>query len=71
MTHPGVGPVTALAFVLIIGYPESFQCGKQIGSYIGLIPQEVYPVKMWPYLRVPNIGLTNRTRALLPIVTSS
>jgi transposase len=40
MTHPGVGPVTALAFVLIIGYPERFQCGKQIRSYIGLIPQE-------------------------------
>jgi transposase len=40
MTHPGVGPVTALAFVLIVGYPERFQCGKQIGSYIGLIPEE-------------------------------
>ena len=40
MTHPGVGPVTALAFVLIIGYPERFQCGKQIGSYVGLIPSE-------------------------------
>jgi transposase len=38
MTHPGVGSVTALAFVLIIGYPERFRCGKQIGSYIGLIP---------------------------------
>jgi transposase len=41
MTHPGVGPVTALAFVLILGYPERFQCGKQIGSYVGLIPEEV------------------------------
>jgi transposase len=40
MTHPGVGPVTALAFVLIVGYPERFRCGKQIGSYIGLIPEE-------------------------------
>jgi transposase len=40
MTHPGVGPVTALAFVLIIGYPERFRCGKQIGSYVGLIPEE-------------------------------
>src|SRR5690242_8181089 len=30
MTHPGVGPLTALAFVLIVGYPERFQCGKQI-----------------------------------------
>ncbi len=40
MTHPGVGPLTALAFVLIIGTPERFRCGKQIGSYIGLIPSE-------------------------------
>jgi transposase len=40
MTHPGVGPVRALAFVLIVGYPERFQCGKQIGSYVGLIPAE-------------------------------
>src|ERR1700682_5400321 len=40
MTHPGVGPITALAFVLIIGTPERFRCGKQIGSYIGLIPSE-------------------------------
>lgn len=40
MTHPGVGPLTALAFVLIIGTPQRFQCGKQIGSYLGLIPCE-------------------------------
>ena len=40
MTHPGVGSITALAFVLIIGTPERFQCGKQIGSYVGLIPSE-------------------------------
>jgi transposase len=40
MTHPGVGPITALAFVLIIGTVERFQCGKQIGSYVGLIPCE-------------------------------
>ena len=40
MTHPGVGPLTALAFVLIIGTPERFACGKQIASYVGLIPCE-------------------------------
>ncbi len=40
MTHPGVGPLTALAFVLIIGTTERFRCGKQIGSYTGLIPCE-------------------------------
>src|SRR5277367_2919948 len=40
MTHPGVGPLTALAFLLIIGTPKRFSCGKQIGSYVGLIPAE-------------------------------
>ena len=40
MTHPGVGPLTALAFVLIIGTPTRFTCSKEIGSYVGLIPSE-------------------------------
>ena len=39
-THPGVGALTALAFVLIIGKAERFQCGQQIGSYLGLVPLE-------------------------------
>jgi transposase len=39
-THPGVGYLTALAFVLIIGRAERFQCGKQIASYLGLVPSE-------------------------------
>jgi transposase len=39
-THPGVGYLTALAFVLIIGTAERFQCGKQIASYLGLVPSE-------------------------------
>jgi transposase len=40
MTHPGVGPLTALAYVLIIGTPERFHCGKQIGTYVGMIPSD-------------------------------
>jgi transposase len=40
MTHPGVGFLTALACVLIIGTPERFHRGKQIGTYVGLIPRE-------------------------------
>src|ERR1039458_8319408 len=40
MTHPGVGPLTALAFVLIIGKAERFGCGKQVASYLGLVPLE-------------------------------
>src|SRR5580698_5994969 len=40
MTHPGVGPVTGLAYFLVIGTPDRFPCGKKIGSYTGLIPSE-------------------------------
>ena len=40
MTHPGVGPLTALAFELVIGTADRFHCGKQIASYVGLVPEE-------------------------------
>lgn len=40
MTHPGVGPLTALAYVLIIGTPDRFPRGKQIGTCVGMIPSE-------------------------------
>ena len=40
MTHPGVGPVVSLAYVLTIGSWERFPRGKQVGSYLGLIPAE-------------------------------
>src|SRR6202034_4386252 len=40
MTHPGVGPLTALAYVLIVGTPSRFHRGKQIGNYVGMIPSE-------------------------------
>jgi transposase len=40
MTHPGVGPITGLVYVLVIGTPDRFACGKKIGSYLGLIPSE-------------------------------
>ena len=39
-THPGVGPVTALAMVLTLGPAERFASGKQVASYFGLIPSE-------------------------------
>ena len=40
MTHPGVGALTALSFVLIIGKAERFRCGMQVASYPGLVPLE-------------------------------
>jgi transposase len=40
MKQTGIGPVTALAFVLTLGPVERFQKSKQIVSYLGLNPSE-------------------------------
>ena len=40
MTQPGVGPITGLAFVLTLGDVSRFKRGKQVASYLGLIPRE-------------------------------
>jgi transposase len=40
MTQPGVGPITAMAFVLTMGDVSRFPRGKQVASYLGLIPRE-------------------------------
>lgn len=39
-THPGVGPITALAFVVTIGQIERFPSSRRLASYLGLIPSE-------------------------------
>ena len=39
-SHPGVGPILALATVLTLGDVSRFCCGRQVASYIGLIPSE-------------------------------
>jgi transposase len=40
MTQPGVGPITALAYAITLGDVTRFQRGKQVASYLGLIPRE-------------------------------
>src|ERR1700678_3071283 len=39
MTHPGVGPITALATDVFLGDPKRFRDGT-LASYIGIIPRE-------------------------------
>jgi transposase len=39
-SHPGIGPVTSLAFVLTLGEVERFQHSRQVVSYLGLNPAE-------------------------------
>jgi transposase len=40
MTHPGVGPVTALATEVFLGDPSRFTDAKALASYVGMIPSE-------------------------------
>src|SRR5260370_22943545 len=40
LTHPGVGPVTALATDVFLGDPGRFDDGKAVVSYVGIIPSE-------------------------------
>jgi len=40
LTHPGVGPVTALATEVFLGDPRRFPSARQVASYIGMIPRE-------------------------------
>jgi transposase len=40
MTHPGVGPVVGLAYVLTLGPVERFPNSRQLVSYLGLNPRE-------------------------------
>ena len=35
-----MGPITSLAFVLTLGDVARFKRGKQVASYLGLIPRE-------------------------------
>lgn len=40
MTHPGVGPLTSLSFVLTIGRVERFRRSRDVSGYLGLDPSE-------------------------------
>lgn len=40
MTHPGVGPTTALATEVFLGDPWRFASSKELASYAGMIPCE-------------------------------
>ena len=56
MTHPGVGPITALAFVLVLGTAERFDNGKQVASYLGLIPCEDSSADHWRFGHISKQG---------------
>jgi transposase len=53
---PGVGPLTAVAFVLTIGDPSRFRKGREVGSYLGLRPRRDQSGDVDKQLRVTRAG---------------
>ena len=46
MTVPGIGPITALAFVTVVDQPERFKRSRSVGAYIGLTPRCMPPARL-------------------------
>jgi transposase len=52
----GVGPVTALNFVLVIGDPERFENPRDVGAYLGLVPRRDQSGNLDKQLRISKAG---------------
>lgn len=61
---PGVGSLTAIAFVLIVGDPARFARTRDVGAYLGLVPRRDQSGASDPQLRITKCGDT-MLRALL------
>ena len=54
----GVGPVTALTFVLTVHHPERFRRSRQVGPYLGLVPAQHQSGGRDPKLGITKAGDT-------------
>lgn len=52
----GVGPLTALAFVLLIEDPKRFAVSRDVGAYFGLVPRLDESGDARPQLRISKAG---------------
>lgn len=62
---PGVGPITALAFVVTIGDPSRFARSREVGSYFGLVPRSHASCSRRPELPISKCGDTYCRRLLV------
>lgn len=53
---PGVGPITALAFVLLVEDPKRFEQSREVGAYFGLVPRLDESSTSQPQLRITKAG---------------
>lgn len=65
MTVPGVGPITALAFVLIMGSPDRFKHARDVGPYLGLVPRRDQSGEVDKELRISKCGNKMLRRLLI------
>lgn len=52
----GVGPLTSLAFVLVLGDPTRFRASRDVGAYLGLAPASRQSGDQDPQLRISKAG---------------
>ena len=52
----GVGPITALAYVLTLESPERFAKSRDVGAYLGLVPKQEDSGDRQPQLRITKMG---------------
>ncbi len=53
---PGVGSLTALAFMLVIADPKRFKDSRTVGAYLGLTPRKSDSGDREPQLRITKAG---------------
>jgi transposase len=54
----GVGPLTALAYVLTLENPERFSKSREVGPYLGLVPRQEDSGESQPQLGISKAGDT-------------
>lgn len=61
----GVGPLTALCFVLTLEDPSRFERGRDVGAYLGLAPRKHESGSHAPELRISKAGDATLRRLLV------
>lgn len=61
----GVGPLTSLAFVLVLEDPKRFPRARKVGSYVGLVPRLDESSEFRPQLRITKAGNEQLRRYLV------
>jgi len=62
---PGVGPITALAYVLTLEEPQRFARSRDVGPYLGLTPKQRQSGASQPHLRISKAGNGHLRRLLV------